>query len=500
MSLIVKNKEKIILIFFCFVVSLICLSVCSKNSFLYAFNDWGDENSFFTIGRGWLNGMIPYRDLIDQKGPLLYFLFFISAIINNNSFIGVFLFEVISLVICLYYSSKIIELYLKRKSSYLIVQLFASIITSCPFFTHGGSAEEFCLPLLMITLYNFLIYFKNRTSSKKNLFWTGFIAGCIFMIKYTLIGFWVAFMFCIFMDLVLKKEYKKSIISCLWFLLGMFIPIVVFVIYFSVNHSLKNFVDIYILFNKNNYDVKLGLFARLKSLIGIFLMMLKMSFIVFNLIYVGILYFILSSKFLNSFWGKISFLLFIICGIVTVYYGCKEYVYYFIIFTPFCLLGLIGLEYQLEGVINNKIKYGMAIIIVLIMTTYLLSKSGNLYYMEYEKEDLIQYKFANIIKSNNGKTLLNYGFLDGGFYLTAGILPNTKYYMQFNAIMPEMENELSKKISAQEFDYIVVRSYEGYNPVTDLIKDNYKLIVTEEGIFEGKIFVYYLYQKRNEEL
>lgn len=500
MNLIVKNKQKIIFIFFCLVVSFICLSICSKNSFLYSFNDWVDENAFFTIGRGWLHGMIPYRDLIDQKGPLLYFIFLVSAFINSNSFIGVFIFEVISLTVFLYYSGKIIELYLERKSSYLIIPLLASIVISSPFFSHGGSAEEFCLPLFMVTLYSFLIYFKNKTISNKNLFWTGFMAGCIFMIKYTLIGFWFAFMFCIFVDLVLKKKYKRSIISCLWFLLGMFIPIMVFVIYFYINHGLKDFIDIYILFNKNNYDVKLGLVERLKSLVKIFLTMLEVSFIVFNLIYVGIMYFVFSKNFLHGIWNKVSFLIFILCGVVTVYYGCKEYIYYFLIFMPFCLLGFIGLGYQLEGIFNSRMKYCVAIIFVLTMTSYWLLKSGNLYYMKYEKSDLVQYKFADIVKGGNGKTLLNYGFLDGGFYFATDILPSTKYYMQLNANIPEMEKELSQKIGNQEFDYIVVRSYEGFYPVGDLIKDNYYLIATEENIFEGKNFVYELYQKKNGEL
>lgn len=49
------------------------LAVCSKSSFLYPLNDWVDVNCFFTVGRGMLHGLVPYRDLYEQKGT--YYLY-----------------------------------------------------------------------------------------------------------------------------------------------------------------------------------------------------------------------------------------------------------------------------------------------------------------------------------------------------------------------------------------------------------------------------------------
>ncbi|MBQ4436722.1 MAG: hypothetical protein II879_11600 [Clostridia bacterium] len=55
---------------FAFLVSFAVLTVCSKNSILYPMNDWVDVNCFFTVGRGITHGLVSYRDLYDQKGPL----------------------------------------------------------------------------------------------------------------------------------------------------------------------------------------------------------------------------------------------------------------------------------------------------------------------------------------------------------------------------------------------------------------------------------------------
>ena len=122
------NSKKIKVLLFCFLISFICITICSKNSFLYPFNNWPDENAFMTVGKSWYHGMIPYKDIFEQKGPLLYFMFMICYMISHNSFIGVYLFELVSFTLCLYYISKIIRLYLDDKIQYLILPLFASII------------------------------------------------------------------------------------------------------------------------------------------------------------------------------------------------------------------------------------------------------------------------------------------------------------------------------------------------------------------------------------
>ena len=38
-------------------------------------NNWVDENAFFTVGKAWGHGLIPYRDMFEQKGPVLFLIF-----------------------------------------------------------------------------------------------------------------------------------------------------------------------------------------------------------------------------------------------------------------------------------------------------------------------------------------------------------------------------------------------------------------------------------------
>ena len=61
--------------YYCLLLSFFVLLGTSKNSFLYAFNDWVDANAFFTVGKSIMNGVVPYRDLFEQKGIFLYFIY-----------------------------------------------------------------------------------------------------------------------------------------------------------------------------------------------------------------------------------------------------------------------------------------------------------------------------------------------------------------------------------------------------------------------------------------
>ena len=85
-----KNILKVILIF---LIGAIFITLMSKNSFLFRFNDWWDANAFMTVGKGILKGIVPYRDLFEQKGPYLYFIYAASAVISNKTFIGAYFLE-----------------------------------------------------------------------------------------------------------------------------------------------------------------------------------------------------------------------------------------------------------------------------------------------------------------------------------------------------------------------------------------------------------------------
>lgn len=147
-SIPVSVKEKAIII----AVAVFVISMLSKSSPLYPFNDWVDTNIFLTVGKSVLHGKVLYRDIYEQKGPLLFLIFVLPAIISEKSFIGVYILECFSAFFFLFYSYKISKLFAPQ-SSLMLLPAYAFIVYSSRSFSHGGSVEELCLPMVTCSLY-----------------------------------------------------------------------------------------------------------------------------------------------------------------------------------------------------------------------------------------------------------------------------------------------------------------------------------------------------------
>ena len=219
-----------------------------------------------------MQGIIPYRDLFEQKGPLLYLIYGVGSLISFKSFLGIFILEILFWTVALIFLYKILKMFLSTKTVLLILPIFMSLIATSRAFTHGGSAEEFCVPFFFITLYYFIKHFKIKELSKKEMLLNGVIAGFILLIKYTLLGFWFSFTLAIFIDYIMKKEYKKAIIYPLILLLGMFLPLLLFLIYFAIYGAIDDFFYNYFYINMVAYNEStVNIFTRIYQIFNGFI-------------------------------------------------------------------------------------------------------------------------------------------------------------------------------------------------------------------------------------
>ena len=84
-------------------------------------------------------------------------------------------------------------------------------------------------------------------------------------------------------------------------------------------------------------------------------------------------------------------------------------------------------------------------------------------------------------------TLLNLGFLDGGFYLAAGAEPENRYFCTLNMDLPAMQEEHDRLIREGGADFLVVRSRNAAYP-------GYTTVDTASFPFEGREWTYHLLQ------
>lgn len=501
MKFIKKNKIKIINMLFCFIVSFTILSLTSKCSFLYPFNDWVDANAFFTVGKSMMNGITPYLDIFEQKGIILYLIYGIGYLISNTTFLGIFILEIIFWTISLYFIYKIIVLYLDRRWAYLMIPLFTAFLCTSQAFTHGGSAEEFSLCFISITLFYFLDFFKTNTIGYKRIFLSGLFAGIVLLIKYTLLGFWCAFIMCIFLSFISKKEYKQALLYIFTFLGGMLLPFTLTLIYLGIKGGIKEFFNIYFVINMTAYgDVTSTLADRFKNLYQGYINTVCASG---TLEYILILFMpLFLYKIEMSKSAKISTIILYLFTVLGIYWGLKFYRYYLFPIEIFELISLIGIISFIKKLIDiNRFKWLIAVSIFFSITfSYFNANYSNFKFKK--KEELFQYQFAEEIKKYKNPTLVNIGYLDCGVYTTTNILPTTYFFERQNIAYEKFKDNVEsfkRYIKEKETMFIVYYTKLDLNKlqkVEEVLFENYNLLMEKEQEFESVTYHSYLFLRK----
>ena len=179
-------------LFFLLVASSLVMAICATTSPLYPFHLWDDSNCFFTVGKSVLKGKVIYRDIYEQKGPLIYFLHTLASIISFRTFFGIYIFEVISCTFFLYFCFKILRLFGVGRNVLFLLPIWAAVAFSSRNFEYGDSVEEFSLALISYPLYcSMKNIMEKRDFSFRELFLVGVCAGIVFWMKFTLVSFFI---------------------------------------------------------------------------------------------------------------------------------------------------------------------------------------------------------------------------------------------------------------------------------------------------------------------
>lgn len=508
-----------------FVFAALILLVTSKNSPFFHTNDWVDANAFFTVGKGMTHGMVPYKDLFEQKGPYLYFLYALAAWFNPQKFIGVYLLEIIALTVDLVYCFRIFKLYFSQKTSTMLTAFFPMLIMNQYFFRQGGSAEEFCIPFLLIFLYHNLSVIKKNQHfcfSNGQYLWQGFSVAYLFLLKFTLLGPWIAFYLFIFAYQLYRKNWREIGKMIGFSLIGFLIGTIPWLLYFLVNDALNDFLEAYLFVNSSAYNE--GSFSLLERLFFILQMAahnFKENATNFFILLPGLIVIPLLKPLSPRKNERLVILLYALSCLFFIYVGLRGYKYYFLFFMPFGIFGLIFFAAVLEelhtavlGVLDLKWKQMLPFVFIV---AYLAAVSCNSNIIEsdlfpYNKTIQVkpdgptqtaQQRFAKYMHQKKAQpTLLNYDSLDGGFYLAADLLPAHKDFQLLNIdpkVYPDNYEHQRTLVKEGAIDFVVV---EKKHPLSeknqkDMALDrHYRLVKKHQQMRDGKKRYYYLFENK----
>ncbi len=547
METIKNNRNKIdelIPMLWCFAGAVLIMTICSRSSFLYVYNLWDDANSYFTMGKCIFRGFVPYRDLFDQKGIMLYFIYGFASLISATTFRGVYVMEIIAAYFSLLALFKIARLFLRRDlSAYLITPLAGAVIYSPKNFYWGGSAEEFLFPFVMWGLYISVKYFRTEYPKPMNynsVLLGGIFAGCVLNIKFNSLGFFFAFMMMVFFaDIIGERRIVEAFSSCFIFIGGMLFSTLPWIIYFGLNGAIGDWIYVYIYKNVFEYSKSITPSERGALFYDIIKNHALNNMAVFAVIFVGMVFFtasmiitlIVKNKASNGGKEKVAFIgkdrgflpfvrlielinlgMLLLFLVLVIFIGGVSLPYYSFPMNGFVIFGFIALFYPAEelvirimenrrskagkksGISNTALYVFAAMVSLCVAAAVSLAASINVKTMSLTEDDLWLYRFRDYIVDSGIRDpglIVEFTF-DVGLYTVLDIEPICYYYQTQTLNMDEVLKYQKQYLHSGEADFVVTCDIKAEGT-----GDRYDLVMEERCVFYDFDRTYYLYQRND---
>lgn len=495
-----KEQDRVIAAMMSIAAAIAVLRVATTSSPRYVTNFWTDTNIFMTMGRGIANGMIPYRDLVDQKGPLIFLIYAVAAMITDSSFLGGFLLECVSMTAFLYIAWKTVSLYGRGILTFAAIPLTAMVTVCCTAFTQGGSAEEFSLPMMGLAVYVTLKRMRDgRACSIARLLHAvfGFSMGWVFAIKYTDCGLFFGLGFCLTLWILWCEGIGAAVRSIGEMFVGFCLIVLPIMLYLTLHGALGMCLDTYFVQNMFVYSGKrMTLVEHIYNALA-YLRTQSMA----NPAVAGLAIFGVATVSLHALWKREKGWLFqaaalpMAAGLLLLfcYWGEMAHPYYALAFASLVPLGLVPLGYA-AGYLDRKAKWGaVGSVVMCACLAFVLPQKLCLAVplQSVERETMPQTIFAEILNREEAPTLLDISSLDHGFYLAAGILPTCRYFCELNVASQAKKEALQSYLDNAVTQFVVSRyTHPG---------DRYELIAEASGVFDlNAPQTYYLYRRIEE--
>lgn len=177
--------SKFIPIMICLLLAYLFVLLCSTTtSPLYLSNPYwhhGDSGIFQEMGLVIAHGGVPYVDVFDHKGPVLFFIQALGLLINE--YWGIFVLQGLSLFVTLWCWYKIITVF-QKNIWFVWGIIIIALIFLFGYYQRGNMCEEWSLPYISISIYLFLKHLPDKMRlSCREWFFVGILTCTVIFIR-----------------------------------------------------------------------------------------------------------------------------------------------------------------------------------------------------------------------------------------------------------------------------------------------------------------------------
>ena len=477
------------------------LMVCSMNSWLYPVNPWTDVNIISTVGRGLFDGLVPYRDLVEQKGPMLFAIFGLAELLFPGTYHGIYVMEVLFVAGALFFGWKTSRLYLPGLSPLWMVPLLA-VLVGTPAFSMGASAEEFLLFPVAWSMYDLLAAWRTgKPLTSGALLRNGVLAGCVLWTKFNLLSFHFVWMAAVAIDaLVKERKLWPPVKMCLIFLGGMALATVPWLVYFGANGAIGDFIQSYLIDNIFLYGMGGGRRSILRNIARWVIWLARENPLYMALLAVAGISVLAVPRAKMAVREKamlVAAAALMAASMFSRWHYLPYYVVYLASFLPFALLPLAGLRRfgRVHWPRWAAPAATAAVIIASVGFGYLTCGESSWIGTPYSETP--QARIAQAIEDSGveNPTMLHEHLMDIGFYFSSGARPADRWFTALNIRQSDYVNKVQEMIDEGIPDFIITspgdpehpQEFEGYDVVLNF--------PSHYGLRAGETVYYTLYQR-----
>lgn len=207
-----------------------------------------DSTVFMIIGKGLLNGQVPYLDLFDHKGPYLFFIQAMGQFLGNGK-TGIFILQVINLTIISNLIFLLSKAFLKTNLAFINYLFF--LLLFCGTIGEGNLTEEWSLIFILVPLFLLTKHFsKNKQKHPlKYSFIYGLCLGIVVLIRVNNTAIIAGSILGLMLSFIFEKKYSETAKNISSLMIGLIISIIPIYLYYSYHNALSDMINGTFVFN-----------------------------------------------------------------------------------------------------------------------------------------------------------------------------------------------------------------------------------------------------------
>lgn len=461
------------------VVGILALVLVLRIPSLFEPYYYGDEMIYMTLGQGVRQGLTLYKDIHDNKPPLLY----LTAAAAGNLFWFKAILAFWNLITIAFFYKLSAKLFSKNIKAQIASTSIFAILTTIPLFEGNiVNAELFMIGFTIIALYTLL---SDKLGPKK-IFFAGFLFGLGTLFKVPavfdlpiIVIYWL-----------ITNDFKNwgSVIKNTFVLgLGFVLPIIFTFAWYYMQGALPEYIKAAFLQNVGYLssfrpgDVQKPFYIRNGSLL-----------IRAAIVFVGTLILYLSRKKLSK--NFILFCIWILLGLFAVTLSERPYPHYFVqILAPISfLLGMFLAEKTVEqafAVLPLALSFFVPVYYkfynydsVKYYTRFINFAAGKInkteYFQNFSSTVNRNYKIAEFLVTSSlpSDRVFMWDPDSSTVYALARRLPPVKYVADYHVTDYSSLNAVAKQLSDNPPKFIILTSGHPYPDINPLLKRKYLLI------------------------